>query len=159
MDKEQIKIQTIKLLLEALLEKMTIKAEVEILDGGEYPQFGVRAQDAGILIGENGQRLSALNHLFRKMVDADFKKKEIEIVQFSLDINDYQTKKNEELKNLARMSAQRVRYFKKELEMEPMTAYERRVIHAALTEYPDIMTESVGETPNRRVVIKPLENK
>ena len=48
------------------------------------------------------------------------------------------------------------RYFKKEVEMHPMNAYERRVIHAALTEYPDITTESVGEEPQRRVVIKPL---
>jgi spoIIIJ-associated protein len=159
MDQVQTQIQKIKTTLEILLEKMTIEAEIEILEGGEHPQFVIRAQEAGILIGENGQRLSALNHVFKKLVEAEFKKEEIEPVQFSLDINDYQAKKNEELKNLARMSAQRVRYFKKEVEMEPMTAYERRIIHAALTEYPDITTESVGETPFRRVVIKPLDNK
>ncbi len=152
-------IQTIKKILEDLLEKMTINAEIDIIEGEDHPQFVVRAQEAGILIGENGQRLSALSHLLKRIAENEFTKNNLEKIQFSVDINDYQAKKNEELKNLARMSAQRVRYFKKEIELEPMTAYERRVIHAALTEYPDITTESIGESPNRRVVIKPFENK
>ena len=51
---------------------------------------------------------------------------------FLLDVNDYQMKRIEELRNIARMSAQRVIFFKKELEMEPMTAYDRRIIHSVL---------------------------
>jgi spoIIIJ-associated protein len=78
-----------------------------------------------------------------------------EKVIFSLDVNDYQAKKIEDLKNSAHLNAQRVRYFKKEIVMKPMTSFERRIIHAVLTECPDIITESTGEEPNRRVVIKP----
>jgi len=159
MPETQIQIQTIKSVLGNLLEKMTIEAEIDILEGGECPQFVIRAQEAGILIGENGQRLFALSHLLKKIVENEFNKNNLEKIQFSLDVNDYQAKRNEELKNLARMNAQRVRYFKKEIELEPMTAYERRIIHASLTEYPDIATESTGEGPNRRVVIKPFDNK
>jgi spoIIIJ-associated protein len=108
------------------------------------------------LIGENGQHLIALNHLLKKLAENEFKKNELEKIQFFLDINDYQAKKIEELKNLAKMNAQRVRYFKKEIELESMSSYERRIIHASLTEYPDITTESTGAEPNRRVIIKPL---
>jgi spoIIIJ-associated protein len=52
------------------------------------------------------------------------------------------------------MGAQRARYFKKEVMMNPMTAYERRIIHSALTDYPDIETMSEGEGLNRKVIIK-----
>ena len=73
-----------------------------------------------------------------------------------LDINDYHKKRIEEVKDLARMHAQRVRYFKKDIEMRPMNSYERRIVHTVLQEYPDIETESVGAGLERRVVIKPL---
>jgi spoIIIJ-associated protein len=147
----------IKALLETILEKLTVEGEVEILEDAECPQFIVRTREAGVLIGENGQHLVALNHLLKKLSECELKKQNLETIRFFLDINDYQAKKNEELKNLARMMAQRVRYFKKEIEMEPMSSYDRRIIHAALTEYPDIITESRGEEPERRVVIKFLE--
>jgi spoIIIJ-associated protein len=150
---EQIKI--IKSLLETILEKLTIEGEIKVIESGDCPQFIIKTQEAGLLIGENGQHLIALNHLLKKLSENEFKKRELGGIQFFLDINNYQTKKNEELKNLARMAGQRVRYFKKEVELEPMSSYERRIIHATLTEYPDITTESAGEEPNRRVVIKP----
>lgn len=150
---EQIKI--IKSLLETILEKLTIEGEIKVIESGDCPQFIIKTQEAGLLIGENGQHLIALNHLLKKLSENEFKKRELGGIQFFLDINNYQTKKNEELKNLARMAGQWVRYFKKEVELEPMSSYERRIIHATLTEYPDITTESAGEEPNRRVVIKP----
>lgn len=76
--------------------------------------------------------------------------------KFFVDVNDYQKQKTEELKDAARLSAQRVRYFKKEVAMAPMSAYERRIVHATLAEYPDIATKSEGEGGARRVIIRPL---
>lgn len=149
--------QIIKSLIESFLEKMTVRGEVEIMDSSECPQFIIRTKEAGILIGENGHNLTAFNHLLKKITENEMKRNELEKIQFFLDVNDYQAKKIEDLKNIARMSAQRVRYFKKELKMDPMNAYERRIIHAVLTEYPDIATESTGEDPNRCVVIKFLQ--
>lgn len=152
---QQIKI--IKSSLETVLEKMTIKGEIDVREGSECFQFIIKTQEAGILIGENGQHLVALTHLIKKLTESEFKKNNLGKIQFFLDVNDYQAKKIEELKNLARMNAQKVRYFKKEIELEPMNPYERRIIHSVLTEYPDIITESIGEDPDRRVVIKPYD--
>ena len=76
--------------------------------------------------------------------------------KFLIDINDFQKKHTEEIKDTARMHAQRVRYFKKEIEMPAMNAYERRLVHTILQEYPDIATESRGEGFERRVVVKPV---
>jgi spoIIIJ-associated protein len=142
------------MILETLLEKMSVSGSIDVFEDIECPQFIVKTREAGVLIGENGQHLAALNHVVKKLFECECKKKNLEAIRFSLDINDYQTKKNEELKNLAKITAQRVRYFKKEIELEPMSSYERRIIHAALGEYPDIATESKGEGAERRVVIK-----
>lgn len=145
----------IKSTIEAMLEKLTIDGKVEILENNECSQFIIKTKEAGILIGEGGQHLIALSHVIKKITEQEFKKNNLDKISFFLDVNDYQTRKIEELKNLAKMTAQRVRYFKKEIAMEPMNAYERKIIHSALTEYPDIITESTGEEPNRRIVIKP----
>ncbi len=148
-------IEIIKNLLEKILEKMTVEGEVNIIEDSECPHFIVKTREAGVLIGENGQHLAALNHVLKKICESELKKSNLELIHFFLDINDYQAKKNDDLKNLAKMVAQRVRYFKKEIELEPMSSYERRIIHAALAEHPDITTESRGEGAERRVVIKP----
>ncbi len=136
---------------------MSVEGEIEVRDDGECPQFIIKTKEAGLLIGEGGQNLFALSHILKRLAESEFKKRELEKIQFLLDVNGYQLKRIEELKNTARINAQRVRYFKKEISLEPMNAYERRIIHSFLTEYPDIITESTGEDPNRRVVIKPFE--
>lgn len=139
--------------MEEILEKLTIEAEVETLDEADGTRFVVRSGDSGMLIGENGKHLIAFSHIVKRIVDA--RVVDTERFSFSIDVNDYQAKRIDELKNLAKMNAQRVRYFKKEVEMSPMNSYERRIIHSALTGDPDITTESVGKGLDRRVVIKP----
>ncbi len=133
---------------------MGIDALVDDVVHPEDVQFVVRARDGGMLIGNKGAGLAALNHVIKKMVKSG-SPAEGEDVQFFLDVNDYQRQKNESLKELAKMHAQRVRYFKKAVIMQPMSAYDRRIVHSALTECPDIITESMGEGEDRRVVIKP----
>ena len=133
------------------LGKMNIEARIEEGVIGDSAAFLIRTDDAGLLIGEDGQNLFALNYLLRKMVE---KKTNAQECQFIVDVNDYQRRRFDELRDKARMSAQRVRYFKKEVTLEPMSAFERRVIHLALQEYPDIATESIGDGHERRVVIK-----
>lgn len=146
----------ISAILEELLERMTIPGQIERseIEGG--PVFTIKTREAGILIGEDGKHLIALSHIVKKMAENKLKKENLEDIPFLLDVNDYQMKRIEELRNVARMSAQRVLFFKKELEMEPMSAYDRRIIHSVLGGYPDIRTESVGEGFERRVVIKPI---
>jgi len=151
------KLEFIKKTIKETLEKLGVKGEIELMETGEGSRFLIKTREGALLIGENGQNLSALNHIVRKITDKNLKtdSQEAERIIFSLDVNDYQAKKIEDLKNLARLSAQRVRYFKKEIAMRPMTSFERRVIHSVLTECPDITTESIGEEPNRKVVVKP----
>ena len=148
-------IKKIQTLIQSLLERMGCSASVDFIEYPENLFFNVHSKDSGILIGEAGERLKALNHLVRKIVERELPA-EAAGLRFFIDVNDYQKQKIEELKDLARLSAQRVRYFKKEVEMRPMSAYERRIIHSTLTEYPDIVTQSSGEGENRRVIIKPL---
>ena len=148
--------EKIKEIIQNILAKMGIFGDVGILETADNVQFQIRTQEAGLLIGENGENLIALNHVLKRIAESKFGRME---VLFSVDVNDYQRQKAEEIKDMARLSAQRVRYFKKEIQLQPMTSYERRIVHAILTEYPDIMTESIGEEPNRKVVIKPFDAK
>lgn len=149
-------IKTITGILEELLEKMTVDGKVEFISDNNDAVFSIRTKEAGILIGEDGKHLIALNHLVKKMAENKLKSENMGKITFLLDVNDYQIKKMEELRNSARMNAQRAIFFKRDIEMEPMSSYERRVVHAILSEYPDVKTESSGEEPHRRVVIKPL---
>lgn len=145
--------EKIKEIIAELLSKMNIFGEVNVLETTDNVQFQIKTHEAGLLIGEKGENLVALNHLVKRMVETKLGKIS---VPYSVDVNDYQKQRAEEIKDLARLSAQRVRYFKKEIQLRPMSSYERRIVHAILTEYPDIITQSVGEEPNRKVVIKPF---
>ncbi len=149
-------LENVKKIIEMFLEKLNVRGEVEFMETGDGARFLIRTREGSLLIGENGQNLLALNHIVKKIAEKVIGgDKENEKIIFSLDVNDYQAKRIEDLKNQARLNAQRVRYFKKEIVMRSMTSFERRIIHAVLTECPDITTESTGEEPNRKVVIKP----
>ena len=149
-------IQIIKEVLDEFLNKATIEGQIDFVSDLNHPRFVIKTKNAGILIGEDGGHLLALNHLVKKISEKRLKKEGLEQIVFFLDVNDYQMKRIENIENEARMSAQRVMFFKKELELDPMSSYDRRIVHAILGEYPDIKTESVGEEPYRRVVIKPI---
>jgi len=86
------------------------------------------------------------------MVEKD--KEGEERISFFIDVNGYQKKRFENLKNIAHMMAERARYFKSNIEIDPMPAYERRIIHLFLEKNKDIKTESEGFGKDRRVVIK-----
>lgn len=142
----------IRTVLTELLARINISATIEegvLLDG---PCFDIKSIDSNMLIGENGQHLLALHTVVKKIIEHKFPQEQ---QPFLLDVNDYQRHRIEEVRDRARMSAQRVRYFKKEVVMQPMSAYERRIVHVALAEDPDVTTESVGEGEMRHVVIKP----
>ena len=144
--------QKVQNILQSILEKMGVAVNVDITEYFDSTQFIVKSQDAGILIGNGGEHLKALNHITHRMCE----KLVGEDPHFIVDVNDYQRERIEVIHELAKMSAQRVRYFKKDVELEPMTAFERRIVHSVLSEYPDITTQSTGEGFERRVVIKPL---
>jgi spoIIIJ-associated protein len=138
-------------LVREFLKHMNIDARVEEGVIGDSTAFLIRTDEAGLLIGESGANLFALNYLLRKIIEKQTGSQE---KQFLIDVNDYQRHRFDELRDTARMGAQRVRYFKKDVTLDTMSAFERRIVHMALQEYPDIETESIGQGLDRRVVIR-----
>ncbi|MCA9353472.1 hypothetical protein KC842_01195 [Candidatus Nomurabacteria bacterium] len=102
--------------------------------------------------------LSSLNHLLRRIIETKITKEntsgqEIKVPMALFDINGAQRKKIENLKTIAHMMAERARYFKSKIAVDPMSPYDRRIIHEFLSTKPDIKTESDGEGRSRHVVI------
>ena len=77
--------------------------------------------------------------------------------RFIVDVNDYKAQKRKRIEKTAKYTAKEVAKTKVEAHLEPMNAYERRIVHSILTDSKDVITESEGEEPNRHVVIKPKE--
>ena len=119
-------------------------------------RFVITTPDSAILIGEHGARLLALNHLVKRIVEKVLDNKEF---SFLVDVNDYQKKRIDDIRAKAHMLAERARYFKSSVEMEPMSSYERMLVHAEFTDTPDIATESTGYGRDRKVIIKHTESK
>lgn len=125
-------------------------SDVEIIADDMGTVFMIRTDDARHLIGYRGTTLSALNHIVRRIVE---KKGYEEESRFSIDVNDYQKEINNQLRIRANMLADRVRALSSRTELEPMSSYERMIIHTTLEPLSDIRTESIGKGKERRVVI------
>ena len=135
-------------------EYMQIPCEVSVSseEGGSV-SVAVQADDNGrLLIGKNGQNLKALEHVVRVM----WMRQNPENRSVIVDVNDYRAERSKELIQLVRETAARVQQTRRSEAFEPMTSYERRLVHTELSTYSDLSTESVGQDPQRRVVIKPL---
>ncbi|PIP25165.1 MAG: hypothetical protein COX34_00170 [Candidatus Nealsonbacteria bacterium CG23_combo_of_CG06-09_8_20_14_all_36_12] len=148
----QADLKTIKEIIEEFFQKMTIEVKIEVgRPIGTTIPINLRIEEPQILIGEKGQTLLEIQHLLKMIL----KKKIQDQFFIDLDIQDYKKKKIEYLKELARSIADEVVLTKKEKQLFPMAAYERRIIHLELASRRDVTTESVGEEPERRVVIRP----
>jgi len=111
----------------------------------------VKTEDPQILIGERGQTLADIQHLLKIIL----RKKTKELFYVNVDVNDYKKKKTEYLKELANSVADDVILSKEEKALSPMRAFERRIVHMELAERSGVITESIGERDERKVVVKP----
>jgi spoIIIJ-associated protein len=146
-------LRIIKEVINDFFEKMTIAVDSEILlKEDQTISIQLKTEEPQILIGERGQTLADIQHLLKAIL----KRKIADPFFIDLDINNYRKKKVEYLKDLARSTADEVVFEKQEKALPSMPAYERRVIHMELAERSDITTESEGEEPDRRIVIKPV---
>jgi len=148
----QNQIEEIKKTVKEFFEKATLEVEMEFLSPEDLTlPINLKTEDPQILIGEKGQTLFEIQHLLKAIL----KRKIKENFYIDLDINNYKKKKIDYLKEMARSLADEVALTKKEKILSAMPAYERRIIHLELAERRDVTTESIGQEPERRVVIRP----
>lgn len=146
MEKEKI----IKIISE-LLDKTPIDYEgIDIKEDFGRVIFVIKTNDSKILIGKGGANILSLKYLVFKIAD---KKIGREREQFSIDVNDYYQKQTDGVKKEALKQGERVRFFKHDVELEPMSSYKRMLVHSTFSESDDIETYSSGEGENRHIVI------
>ena len=115
--------------------------------------FDIKGGDLGILIGRRGQTLSCLQYIVRLIVSHQTKVG----VPITIDVEGYKQRRHESLQALAQRLAEQVKVKKVPFTLEPMPAYERRIIHLTLAGHPDVATYSIGVGEARKVVIAPKE--
>ncbi len=148
---ERAVLDAIQKITEALLEKLEIQGTTRVVAGEEESvRVEVEVEDPQLLIGEQGQTLLEAQHILRLMA----RKKLGEAPLITLDINEYRKSREVYLRELANGAADEVALLKKEKELPAMPAQDRRIIHMVIAERQDVVSESVGEEPERRIVIK-----
>lgn len=152
-EKREIK-NFIKEKLIAILREMGYQAEVEIQVKQDIPTYRIYSNNDSLLIGKSGKNLEALQIVLRQIVNTETGIN----YRFFLDVSDYKEKNEHHLEVLAKRLAREVATTKIEVKMDSMNSYERRIVHNVLTNNKKVYTESVGEEPNRCVVIKPRED-
>ncbi len=143
--------EKIEQFIQGLLEHMGSKAVPHCwkVDGNTY-KVDLTGEDLGYLIGRRGDTLDAIQHLTNYTVNRDVDGH----IRVNVDAESYREKREDSLRRYARKKAQQVLKARRRTTLEPMNAYERHVIHAALQDMENITTHSTGVEPNRRVVIE-----
>lgn len=141
----------VKEYLEELLTNMGLEVQFEtmIRDGITY--IKIYSSNNPVLIGKGGNTLKALEVIVKQKINTEWGIRPY----INLDVENYREKSVKRLERLAKNLAKDVVNTKQEVHLENMNAYDRRIIHNALTNFKGVKTESIGEEPNRHVVIKP----
>jgi len=152
-EKDEEAEQLVAELLDYFLGTMGVVAETYIREDDEEGSmvFEIEGQDAGLLIGRRGETLQALQFLVRMITNRQLGRKAYVVI----DIEDYRERRVQMLRRLARRMAGRVGSSGRADSLEPMTPAERRIVHMALADHPEVRTESEGEGNQRRIVIFP----
>jgi len=145
-----------KEILETLMSHLGFEGVTVEIREGETSRLNVVGEGAdrealGSLIGRKGERLSALQHLVNLMLS----RRTGQWTRVLVDVEDYRGRRERQLADLAARAAERVTETGKMLQLEPMPALERRWVHLALRDNDNVSTQSIGEEPNRRVVVLP----
>jgi len=160
-----MKNQEIQNLIKELIEKTTVVLNDVTIDtsvfgdGSKITWFAVEVKEPHFFLSHDGEALYALNHLIKRItepkgVEASHETEGEMGHSFLVDVNGFHKKRVEDIKAIVHMMAERARYFKSNVEVEPMSAFDRRIVHELLSQTPDLTTESQGFGPARRIVIK-----
>jgi spoIIIJ-associated protein len=142
-------------ILENLLEKMQEKATVNVEVEDDRIGLRIETDDAGLLIGKQGQTLDALQYLVTKMLA----KRSHSKVRIAIDVEAYRARHNEALALLAQKYGEKVKKSGKSITLNPMNPYDRRIVHMALQGDKDLKTTSRGEGLYKKVIISPVKRK
>lgn len=135
--------------LTEIFDKMGVEAEIDIDEDEDNAYLTINGDDIGIVIGRRGETLDALQYLTSLVVN----KREDSYKRIVIDIENYRQKREDTLIKLANRLAEKVKKYKKSITLEPMNPYERRIIHSTLQDNRYVKTYSLGDEPNRKVVI------
>jgi len=147
-------IKDIKDYLVKILKLMGYNVNIEIKNKEEVPKYIIFSDNDALLIGKNGKNLKALSTVVSQYLNTELGRN----YKFVIDVNEYKEKREQSLERLAKRIAREVAQTKVEVKLDSMNSYQRRIIHNALTNNKKVYTESIGEEPNRCVVIKPKED-
>lgn len=142
-----------KMYLETILKNLEVKSRMEVrtITDGEEIHYHVESDENALLIGREGRTLVALQFMLRNYLNTFVDGHLI----ISLDIGSYHESRKKQLEILATKTAKEVAQTKIAVKLDPMNAYDRRIIHTKLSEWRDVITESEGEGEERALVIKP----
>ena len=142
--------------VEELITRMKVNAKVESSwveqhNGSPEPMVlvDVHGEDLSILIGRRSEVLNSLQYITSLIVSKELGK----WIPLMIDIQGYRTRRERQLRQLAQRMAEQAVHSGRRQVLEPMSASERRIIHLELRDHPDVVTESVGDEPNRKVTI------
>jgi spoIIIJ-associated protein len=141
-----------KKFLTQVSEQMGAPVEIEIRRDGKQVNFVLTGEKIALLIGKRGQTLNSLQYLTQLVINR-YSKQYLSVI---LDAEDYRNRRNDTLMQLANRVAQKALKTGKDVSLEPMPSYERKVIHTALSENNRVKTSSDGTEPHRYVVITPI---
>jgi spoIIIJ-associated protein len=146
--------EVVREVLAAILQRMGLQARVELenQEDGSY-RLEVFGDDMGVVIGKHGNTINALQYLVGLIAH----KRVGERVRVVVDAEGYRGRREQTLRELARSFADRVKETGQEAVLDALQSYERRIVHTALADDPDVITYSEGEEPDRRVVISPRQ--
>ena len=147
--------QEIQNLTKEILEKMNLSVQNISFaeeEGLSIVWLKIDMSEPHLFTSRGAEALAALNHLVKRMIET--KQDPDEPMNILIDINDFQKKRIDTIKATAHMMAERAKYFKSSVEVDPMSAFDRRIVHEFLANATDLKTESIGEGFSRRVVIK-----
>lgn len=145
----------IKDTLNQITDLMGAKSNLEVRRRDNNISVTIFSENNSILIGKNGKNVAALQLIIRQMVNSKLK----EPLSIIIDVGNYKEKRARSIEYLAKRLAREVYKTKTEVTMDSMNSYERRIVHEALADDKYVYTESIGEEPNRKVVIKLKESK
>jgi spoIIIJ-associated protein len=145
------KAETARTLLEGLLKHMGVRASVQVRTGSDPITLDVTGRDLGALIGWRGETLRALQSVTNVMVGKHLDEGERVIV----DVERYRQRREHTVREIALRAARQVKMTGDAITLDAMQAFERRAIHLALEGDPDVTSSSIGEDPDRRVVVGP----